>query len=73
MNNGVCSNCGDRAELLNGLCCDCHRLEMECQGDQAFHLGETSDGLEQVFCQGHQYHNRIFYDTREGELLRPWG
>ncbi len=24
------------------------------------------DGLEQVFSEGHQYHDRIFYDRKEG-------
>lgn len=23
-------------------------------------------GLEQVFSKGHQFHDRIFYDTKEG-------
>jgi hypothetical protein len=25
------------------------------------------NGLERVFPAGHQYHDRIFYDTREGK------
>jgi hypothetical protein len=24
------------------------------------------DGLERVFSKGHQFHDRIFYDTKEG-------
>lgn len=25
-----------------------------------------NDGLERVFSKGHQYYDRIFYDTKEG-------
>jgi hypothetical protein len=25
------------------------------------------NGLERVFSKGHQYHDRVFYDAREGQ------
>jgi hypothetical protein len=27
---------------------------------------DKMDGLERIFPEGHQYHDRIFYDAREG-------
>ena len=29
-------------------------------------MGKAYNGLERVFSVGHQYHDRIFYDPKEG-------